>query len=90
MESVSEHLETPSGVCGGMARMAGTRISVIAIAKMYLEMRESLEEIVKEYNLSLKFTHQKQCWMCGISVIKYSQPSLLIRVGLFNSNVQLQ
>jgi len=58
MESViSEHIEITPGVCGGKPRIAGTRMPVVAIAQMYLEMAESLEEIASEYNLSLASVH---------------------------------
>ncbi|MGB5961150.1 MAG: DUF433 domain-containing protein [Coleofasciculaceae cyanobacterium] len=58
MESViSEHIEITPGICGGKPRLAGTRMPVIAIAKMYLEMGESVEEIANEYSLSLASIH---------------------------------
>ncbi len=54
---VSEHIEITPGVCGGKPRIAGHRIKVAAIAEMYLEMGESLEEIASKYNLSLASVH---------------------------------
>jgi uncharacterized protein (DUF433 family) len=47
-----EYIAINPDYCCGKPRIAGTRIPVAAIAKMYLEMGESLEEIASEYNLS--------------------------------------
>jgi uncharacterized protein (DUF433 family) len=58
MEQVSiEHITISPDVCFGKPRIAGTRMYVAAIAKMYLEMGESLEEIAADYNLSLASVH---------------------------------
>jgi uncharacterized protein (DUF433 family) len=58
MEQVSiEHIAISPDVCFGKPRIAGTRMYVAAIAKMYLEMGESLEEIAADYNLSLASVH---------------------------------
>ena len=54
---ISEYIEITPGVCGGKPRIAGTSMSVIAIAKMYREMGKSLEEIAIEDNLSLASVH---------------------------------
>lgn len=54
IERVSvEHIAISPDVCFGKPRIAGTRMYVAAIAKMYLEMGESLEEIATEYDLPL-------------------------------------
>jgi uncharacterized protein (DUF433 family) len=47
-----EYIAIDPDYCCGKPRIAGTRIPVAAIAKMYLEMGESLEEIASEYDLS--------------------------------------
>lgn len=47
-----EYIAINPDYCCGKPRIAGTRITVAAIAKMYLEMGESLEEIASEYDLS--------------------------------------
>jgi len=52
-----EHIAIHSDYCFGKPHIAGTRMSVAAIAKMYLEMGESLEEIAADYNLSLAEVH---------------------------------
>jgi len=58
MDSViSEHIEITPGVCFGKPRIAGTRMSVIAIADMYLRMGQSVEEIAGRYDLSLASIH---------------------------------
>lgn len=58
MERVSvEHIAISPDVCFGKPRIAGTRMYVAAIAKMYLEMGESLEEIAAEYDLPLATVH---------------------------------
>lgn len=58
MKSVSvEHIVIHPDYCFGKPHIAGTRMSVAAIAKMYLEMGESLEEIATDYNLSLASVH---------------------------------
>ena len=41
----------------GKPRIVGTRITVAAIAEMYLEMEQSLEEIAVKYDLSLAAVH---------------------------------
>jgi uncharacterized protein (DUF433 family) len=57
-QSVStEHIAIDPDYCSGKPRIAGTRMPVAAIAQMYLEMGESLEEIAREYNLSLASVH---------------------------------
>jgi len=54
LQSIStEHIAIDPGYCFGKPRIAGTRIPVATIAKLYLEMGESLEDIATEYDLSL-------------------------------------
>lgn len=48
----TEYIAIDPDYCCGKPRIAGTRMPVAAIAKMYLEMGESLEEIATEYDLS--------------------------------------
>ncbi|WP_293121525.1 DUF433 domain-containing protein [Moorena sp. SIO4G3] len=43
--------------CFGKPRIAGTRMPVAAIAEMYLDIKESLEEIAQKYDLSLAQVH---------------------------------
>ncbi len=47
-----EYIAIDPDYCCGKPRIVGTRMPVAAIAKMYLEMGESLEEIASEYDLS--------------------------------------
>jgi uncharacterized protein (DUF433 family) len=49
----TEHIAIDPGYCFGKPRIAGTRMPVATIAKLYLEMGESLEDLAKEYDLSL-------------------------------------
>ncbi len=49
----TEHIAIDASYCFGKPRIAGTRMPVATIAKLYLEMGESLEDIVQEYDLSL-------------------------------------
>lgn len=44
-----EHIEITPGTCGGRPRIAGTRISVDFIARLYFEGGQSPEEIVDGY-----------------------------------------
>jgi uncharacterized protein (DUF433 family) len=53
----TEHIAIEPDYCFGKPRIAGTRMPVATIAKLYLEMGESLEEIAKEYDLSLASVH---------------------------------
>ncbi|WP_229414758.1 MULTISPECIES: DUF433 domain-containing protein [Moorena] len=48
----TEYIAIDPDFCGGKPRIIGTIMPVATIAKMYLEMGESLEEIASEYNLS--------------------------------------
>jgi len=47
-----EYIAIDHDYCCGKPRIVGTRITVAAIAKMYLQMGESLEVIASEYDLS--------------------------------------
>lgn len=49
----TEHIAIDPDYCCGKPRIAGTRMPVATIAKLYLEMGESLEDIAQEYNLPL-------------------------------------
>ena len=53
----TKHIAIDPDYCFGKPRLVGTRITVASIAQMYLEMGESLEEIAREYNLSLASVH---------------------------------
>ncbi|WP_293036395.1 DUF433 domain-containing protein [Moorena sp. SIO1F2] len=48
----TEYIAIDPDFCGGKPRIIGTIMPVATIAKMYLEMGESLEEIASEYHLS--------------------------------------
>ena len=48
----TEYIAIDPDYCSGKPRIAGTRMPVATIAKLYLEMGEPLEEIASEYNLS--------------------------------------
>ncbi|MGK7925804.1 MAG: DUF433 domain-containing protein [Spirulina sp.] len=53
IERVStEYIAIDPDYCFGKPRIVGTRMTVAAIAKMYLEMGETLEEIATDYDLS--------------------------------------
>ncbi|MDJ0708556.1 MAG: DUF433 domain-containing protein [Leptolyngbyaceae cyanobacterium MO_188.B28] len=47
-----EYIAIDPEYCFGKPRIAGTRMPVATIAKLYLEMGESLEAIAAEYSLS--------------------------------------
>jgi len=49
----TEHIAIDPDYCFGKPRIAGTRMPVATIAKLYLEMGESLEDIAQEYDLPL-------------------------------------
>jgi len=53
MSGLDKYIEIQKGVRGGKPCIAGTRITVADVAKMYLRMGQSLEEIAGKYNLSL-------------------------------------
>ncbi len=53
----TEYITSSPDYCGGKPRIVGTRMPVAAIAEMYLEMGESLEEIAVKYDLSLASVH---------------------------------
>ncbi|MDJ0706728.1 MAG: DUF433 domain-containing protein [Leptolyngbyaceae cyanobacterium MO_188.B28] len=48
----TEHIAIDPDYCCGKPRIAGTRMPVATIARMYLELGESLEDIAFEYHLS--------------------------------------
>lgn len=52
-----EYIAIDPNYCCGKPRLAGTRMPVAAIAEMYLEMGESIEEIARKYDLSLAAVH---------------------------------
>ncbi len=52
-----EYIARDPDRCNGKPCIVGTRISVVAIAEMYLEMGQSLEEIATKYDLSLAAVH---------------------------------
>ena len=49
----TEYIAIDPHYCFGKPRIIGTRMTVAAIAQMYLEMGQSLEEIAIKYHLSL-------------------------------------
>ena len=49
----TEYIAIDPDYCFGKPRIVGTRMPVATVAKMYLEMGESLEDIAREYDLSL-------------------------------------
>jgi len=49
----TEHIAIDPNYCCGKPRIAGTRMPVATIAKLYLEIGESLENIAQEYDLPL-------------------------------------
>ncbi|MEA5534944.1 DUF433 domain-containing protein [Crocosphaera sp. XPORK-15E] len=49
----TEYIAIDHDYCFGKPRIVETRITVAAIAEMYLEMGQSLEEIAVKYDLSL-------------------------------------
>jgi len=53
----TEYIAIDPDYCFGKPRIAGTRMPVAAIAEMYLDMKESLEEIAQKYDLSLAQVH---------------------------------
>ena len=53
----TEYIAIDADYCYGKPRIVGTRIPVAAIAEMYLEMGQSLEEIAIKYDLSLAAVH---------------------------------
>ncbi|MGK7928251.1 MAG: DUF433 domain-containing protein [Spirulina sp.] len=54
---ITEYIAIDPDYCCGQPRIVGTRMPVAAIAEMYLEMGESLEEIAQKYDLSLAAVH---------------------------------
>ncbi len=52
-----EYIAIDPNYCFGKPRLAGTRMPVAAIAEMYLEMGESIEDIARKYDLSLAAVH---------------------------------
>lgn len=55
--TIDHHLEATPGTCGGKVRIAGRRITVHQIAIWHEQCRESVEDIAKEYDLSLADVH---------------------------------
>jgi uncharacterized protein (DUF433 family) len=53
----TEYIAIDPDYCFGKPRIVGTRMPVAAIAEMYLEMGQSLEEIALKYDLSLAAVH---------------------------------
>lgn len=53
----TEHIAIDPDYCGGKPRIVGTRMTVDAIAEMYLEMGQSLEDIASKYDLPLAAVH---------------------------------
>lgn len=53
----TEHIAIDSEYCFGKPRIAGTRMPVATVAKLYLQLGESLETIAKEYDLSIASVH---------------------------------
>ncbi|MDJ0728983.1 MAG: DUF433 domain-containing protein [Crocosphaera sp.] len=49
----TEYIAIDPDYCFGKPRIIGTRMTVAAIAEMYLEMGQSLEKIAIKYDLSL-------------------------------------
>ena len=49
----TEYIAIDPDNCFGKPRIVGTRMPVATVAKMYLEMGESLEDIAREYDLPL-------------------------------------
>ena len=52
-----EYIAQDPDYCGGQPRIINTRMPVAAIAQMYLEMKQSLEDIATKYHLSLAAVH---------------------------------
>ena len=52
-----EHIAIHPDYCFGKPRIINTRMYVAAIAQMYLEMGESVEDIAAKYDLSLASVH---------------------------------
>ena len=53
----TEYIAIDPDYCFGQPRIADTRMSVAAIAEMYLHMGQPLEEIARKYDLSLASVH---------------------------------
>ncbi|AOX01408.1 hypothetical protein BJP34_19940 [Moorena producens PAL-8-15-08-1] len=53
----TEYIAIDPDYCYGKPRIAGTRMPVAAIAEMYLDMKQSVEEIAHKYDLSLAQVH---------------------------------
>ena len=54
----TEYIAIDPDYCYGKPRIVGTRMPVAAIAEMYLEMGQSLEEIAVKYDLPLAAVHE--------------------------------
>jgi len=53
LKTLDEHIEITPNVMGGKPRIAGHRISVQDVAIWHNELGYSVDQIVKDYNLSL-------------------------------------
>ncbi|NEO38646.1 MAG: DUF433 domain-containing protein [Moorea sp. SIOASIH] len=53
----TEYIAINPDYCYGKPRIAGTIMPVAAIAEMYLDMKQSVEEIAQKYDLSLAQVH---------------------------------
>ena len=60
----TEYIAIDPDYCSGKPRIAGTRIPVATIAKMYLEMGESLEDIASDYDLSNAAVYAAMAYYC--------------------------
>ena len=57
----TEYIAIDPDYCFDKPRIAGTIMSVAAIAEMYLEMKKSLEEIAQKIVLRLEFFFTLNC-----------------------------
>ena len=53
----TEYIAIDPDYCCGQPRIVGTRMTVAAIAEMYLEMGQSPEEIAAKYDLPIAAVH---------------------------------
>jgi len=57
VSTLNHHIEITPDVRGGKPRIAGRRITVADIASLYCRMRQPLETIAQDYELSLASVH---------------------------------
>jgi uncharacterized protein (DUF433 family) len=57
LSTLNQHIEITPDVRSGKPRIAGRRITVADIAILYLRMKQSVESIAQEYELSLAAVH---------------------------------